>query len=469
MSSPSVGNPSVGLPPELPRRLRELDLTLAPERAAVVDPLELAAYLEADGLNDETLRERYGAGGLFRAAELLYLQRGTGRSLDRPPAPRPPELPWGLALRGPLYLLPGVAGLLLVTALVSGPVGGQVAGAELGSAGLGNSGLGNSGLGAGASAAFAAAATYGWGHGMLVAGVRYAEPLGVPGRALRLTLALAAGAGALLGGVLAWGFGGLGALGLGALVGGAVGLAGGAGSVLLALGRTAAFALSFAAPLVLGALVWAVPALGGRGLGLLALVAVPLGAALHATRAPGTLAAWPPLPALRRGGRPALFGWAAALACLALSLRLGGAALLPLVLSAGLLEAGVWHAQARLQHAARVRQGWAAVRRRGQLTLPAAALAYALVLYGLTLALLAVPALGVAPQAALALPPLGAALLLGTWLANHGREPVLGALWLGTAALLLWPGAPPALIAALTLLITLSLTFLALRDLRSYR
>ena len=454
MSSPSVGNPSVGLPPELPRRLRELDLTLAPERAAVVDPLELAAYLEADGLNDETLRERYGAGGLFRAAELLYLQRGTGRSLDRPPAPRPPELPWRLALRGPLYLLPGVAGLLLVTALVSGPVAGQMAGAELGT---------------GASAAFAAAATYGWGHGMLVAGVRYAEPLGVPGRALRLTLALAAGAGALLGGVLAWGFGGLGALGLGALVGGAVGLAGGAGSVLLALGRTAAFALSFAAPLVLGALVWAVPALGGRGLGLLALVAVPLGAALHATRAPGTLAAWPPLPALRRGGRPALFGWAAALACLALSLRLGGAALLPLVLSAGLLEAGVWHAQARLQHAARVRQGWAAVRRRGQLTLPAAALLYALVLYGLTLALLAVPALGVAPQAALALPPLGAALLLGTWLANHGREPVLGALWLGAAALLLWPGAPPAPIAALTLLITLSLTFLALRDLRSYR
>ncbi|MCD0163526.1 hypothetical protein IHN63_19735, partial [Deinococcus sp. 6YEL10] len=119
---------------DLPERLREIDLTLAPERERVVDLEEIAAYLESDGLGDEVLRDRYGTAGLFDAAGRLYRQRGTGRALHRPVRTSAPAFPWRTLLRGPLYLLPGLSGLLVARE-----------------------------MGSGAGAAFAFAAAFGWG------------------------------------------------------------------------------------------------------------------------------------------------------------------------------------------------------------------------------------------------------------------------------------------------------------------
>ncbi|WP_242902264.1 hypothetical protein [Actinomadura terrae] len=95
-----------------------------------VDPLEVTAGLEADGINDDGAR-RYGHGDVFALAEDLYDQ--TPR---RPPVPDADEAPWRAVpwrhlLRGVLFGLPGLcffaaepvlarsaAGVLLVLSLL---------------------------------------------------------------------------------------------------------------------------------------------------------------------------------------------------------------------------------------------------------------------------------------------------------------------------------------------------------------
>jgi hypothetical protein len=452
----------------LPDKLREVDLTLRPDRERAVDALEIAAYLEADGLNDESLRDRYGAGGLFAAAEWLYAQRGTGRALERPRREARPRFPWELAQRGPLYLLPGLCGLLIAQA--TPPVTGR---------------------------AFVFAAAFGWGYSLLIASVRYAEPLGTPGRALRLTLWVG-GACGLLGGALSallWPGSGLWTTSLlwGTAMGGAVALAGAAAGVMLALGERGQVAGAFAPALLLGGMLYVLPSTGLAVAALAALAVFPVLLALRATRDGGELPAR--FVTLRPGLGLAAYGWALAAAFAGLSLRLGGWTMLPLVLSAGLLEAGVWNAQQGLQYVARQQGSFTLLVRRGAARVLGTALVYGLGLLSLLALLSAVrwlaagwlgigtpaPAGAAGPgtlgdlpfsdlsrAALVTVSAFGAALLLSTWLANQRRERWLLAFWLGFCLLLTLGVSPPALslFAAFALL---PLTLFTLYDLRSYR
>lgn len=423
------------LPGELPERLREVDLKLAADRSNAVDAEELAAYLEADGLGDEVLRDRYGADGLFDAAEMLYRQKGTGGALDRLPVPTTPAFPWQMLLRGPMYLLPGLAGLLIAGA-----------------------------LGAEAKAAFVLAAAFGWGWTMTVAGVRYAEPFAVPGRALRGTLLVSAGAGLLGGAVVAAALGG--DVPTGALVGGAVALSSGAAGVLLSLGRLGQFAGAFASPLLAAGVVLALPSRPAALFGLALLAAVPTLTALNVTRPRGSLPAG--LSTLRPHLPHAAYGWAMAAAFVALSMRTGTWPLLPVILGAGLLEAGVWHVQERLQVAARTLRTLPDLRRVGLPTVLLGAAGYGVAL-GAALVVLALLPLPIHLQTTLLTVTLySAGLLLSSWLANQRRLAFLTAVWvLGAAALAL--GLPPPLFALLTLLALLFPTLHTLSDPRSYR
>ncbi len=423
------------LPGELPERLREVDLKLAADRANAVDAEELAAYLEADGLGDEVLRDRYGADGLFDAAERLYRQKGTGGALDRLPTPFTPAFPWRILLRGPMYLLPGLAGLLIAGA-----------------------------LGAGAKSAFVLAAAFGWGWTMAVAGVRYTEPFAVPGRALRSTLVVSAGAGLLAGALTVAVVGG--DMLTGALVGGAVALSSGAAGVLLSLGQLGQFAGAFASPLLAAGIVVAQPSRLAALFALALLAAVPTFTALNATRSPGSLKA--SLVGLRPHLPNAAYGWAMAAAFVALSVQLGTWPLLPVILGAGLLEAGVWHAQERLQIAARTLRTLPELRRVGLPTVLLGAAGYGAAM-GAVLALLSLLPMPInLPATVVTVALYGAGLLLSSWLANQHRLAFLTAVWtLGAAALVL--GLPPPMFALLSLLALLFPTLHTLSDPRSYR
>lgn len=425
---------------QMPDRLREVDLKLAPERAQVVDSLEIAAYLEADGFNDEGLRDRYDAGGLFHAAELLYAQRGTGRALSRVVSQPAPAFPWHLLQRGPLYLLPGVVGLLITGV-----------------------------LGSGAALGFAFAAAFGWGYSMLIAAIRYAEPFGVPGRALRAALVVGVVASALGGGLTALLLAGPAQAAYGLLVGTVLGLACGASGILLALNRSTLFGGAMALPLLLAGMVYVLPSQPLALIGLGALALFPLLAVLNATRSPGELPVrW---ATFQRGLPLAAYGWALAAAFVAMTAKLGGWALLPVIVSAGVLEAGVWHAQERLQHASRAARDLNQLARRGLSVVPGVALGYGLLLLLGTFLLLQWPLLaGAIPaEALIAVPVLGTAFLFSAWLANQRREwPLLG-VWL-LVALLLWAGLLPLwLTCTLLLALLLPLLYTTLHDPRSYR
>ncbi|WP_226342463.1 hypothetical protein [Deinococcus sp. AJ005] len=430
----STARTRLQLPGELPERLREVDLKLAAERASAVDAEELAAYLEADGLGDEILKDRYGADGLFDAAEMLYRQKGTGRALDHVPAPATPAFPWHMLPRGPLYLLPGLAGLLIAGA-----------------------------LGKAAESAFILAAAFGWGWTMTVAGVRYAEPFAVPGRALRTTLLVSAGAGLLGGAAIAAALGG--DVLIGALVGGAVALSSGAAGVLLSLGQLGQFAGAFASPLLAAGIVMSLPSRGAALFALGLLAAVPTFTALNVTRPRGSLSA--SLSTLRPHLPHAVYGWAMAAAFVALSLRIGTWPLLPVILGAGLLEAGVWHAQERLQVAARTLRTLPALRRVGLPTVLLSAAGYGLALGAGVLLLSWLRPLNL-NLSLLTVALYSAALLLSSWLANQRRLGFLTVVWaLGAAALVL--GLPPPAFALFTLLALLFPTLHTLSDPRSYR
>ena len=115
--------------------LTELAERFGPLCANAVDPLEIAAGLEMDGLSDQSTRVRYGFPDVFALAEELF--RLTER---RPDEPKPTANPWGTtigkhALHGLLFALPalcypvasslmvdrGALLLLVVSMLVSWP------------------------------------------------------------------------------------------------------------------------------------------------------------------------------------------------------------------------------------------------------------------------------------------------------------------------------------------------------------
>ncbi|WP_309571071.1 hypothetical protein [Deinococcus sp.] len=438
----------------LPDRLREVDLNLAADRARVVDVEEIAAYLEADGLSDEALRTRYGTAGLFDAAEQLYRQRGTGRALNRRTHVPVPVFPWKRVLRGPLYLLPGLAGLLLART-----------------------------LGPGATDAFVFAAMFGWGWTTILASLRYADPLAVPGRAMRLALAVGAVVGtvggalsaALLPGLPEGGWSAVPpeTLGLGAVVGGAVALAAGAAGVLLSLHRTFRYLGAFASPLLAAGVVFVSPSTKAALIALALLALMPLLSALNATRPAGTFpATW---ATLRAHLPQAVTGWMQALVFVLLTTRLGAWTLLPLVLGTGLLEGAVWHVQERLQRLARLSGNLGRLRRAGSPTVLLAAVAFGLVLAGIAYILPRLPlSIPARPDAWVFVGVYGAAMLLTAWLANHRRPGVLSACWALGAVLLLTllsTASLPALTTVMAVLcaVLAALVLHAAHDPRSYR
>ncbi len=426
--------------PVLSGRLLEIDRHLAREREHILDVEELAAYMEADGVGDDILKNTRGHAGLFSAAELLYRQEGTGRAANRVAWTVAPNFPWQMLLRGPLYLPSGVAGLLIAQQ-----------------------------LGMGAAAAFIFASAFGWGWTMAVAGVRYSEPFAVPGRALRMTLLIGGVVGVLGGALCAGTLIGADTALVGALMGGAVSLAIAASGILLSLGRIVPLIASYAAPVLaaLLLLVWPSVAVTAAALALLALV--PAGVALHATRPVGLLPArW---STVRPHLHHAIYGWSMATAFVVLTFRLGAWTLLPIVLSAGLLEAGVWHAQDWLKTATRGSRDLRALRRTGlwAVLLCTGGYGVALAVWTALAGALPLPE-SIRPQAgALYLVPLfGAGLLLSAWLSNQRLTRPLAGIWTLCAAGL-FLNLSLAIVAAALLLILMLPTVQALSDPRSYR
>lgn len=93
---------------DIPPRLRELAHRFESLCANAVDPLEVAAGLEADGLSDQAVQARYGCPDVFALAEELF------RLVPRAPAePAPQPEVWAAnpklhLLRGVLFALPGL-------------------------------------------------------------------------------------------------------------------------------------------------------------------------------------------------------------------------------------------------------------------------------------------------------------------------------------------------------------------------
>ncbi|MGW0518460.1 hypothetical protein [Crossiella sp. NPDC003009] len=93
---------------DIPPRLRELAHRFESLCANAVDPLEVAAGLEADGLSDQAVKARYGCPDVFSLAEELF------RLVPRAPAePAPQPEVWAAnpklhLLRGVLFALPGL-------------------------------------------------------------------------------------------------------------------------------------------------------------------------------------------------------------------------------------------------------------------------------------------------------------------------------------------------------------------------
>lgn len=91
--------------------------TLGPICDSAVDPLEVAAALEFEGVNDAVARERYGFATVFALAAEAF-----GRTPRRPAEPEPPADPWrsqrfnpmlhGLLYGLPSLFFPATAGLL---------------------------------------------------------------------------------------------------------------------------------------------------------------------------------------------------------------------------------------------------------------------------------------------------------------------------------------------------------------------
>ncbi len=88
--------------------LVELAERFAPLCANAVDPFEIAAGLEMDGLSDQSTRVRYGFPDIFALAEELYRQ-----TKRQPEEPKPAPNPWGTTigkhvLHGLLFALPAL-------------------------------------------------------------------------------------------------------------------------------------------------------------------------------------------------------------------------------------------------------------------------------------------------------------------------------------------------------------------------
>jgi hypothetical protein len=397
-------NPPPG--PSLARLGRELHQVCA----HATQPEEIAAALEAGGLNDDIARERYGLNDVFACAEALFSHlpyREPARA-----APHLPRLAWALAPRGALYALPGAA--LAVAGTLLAPL-------------------------AGAQTALLVAVVFGWGWGQGLASLGYrksGEPLRhfLRGGALLsgpVAAAVSAGAALLTGQPV----------GPAALVGAVAGTAFAGFAALLILNRPLLAALVYVPSLgcVLLAAWGGVVSPAAAWLALACAALLPLLVLAERTPLPQGLQLpaprWPvPLAHAAAGWSCGLF--VTVVFGAALWDRLGAAALLPVIVSVGAMEVLSLRVQGRLralarQHGDLGRLAWSGLR----------ALGLALALYLLVLGILLGLYLGLtqpggwgslptALPAALPLLVYGAALLLGTVVSNVGPPWVNGAAWL---------------------------------------
>lgn len=416
--------------------------------AHATQPEEIAAALEAHGLNDDIARERYGLRDVFACAEALFLHLPYRHPAPR--TPRPAGLAWGLAPRGALYALPGAA------LAVAGPLLPWE----------------------GAGTALIVSVVFSWGWGQGLASLGYRKSGGPQRRVLRWGVALACPVGAAVGAGAALVTGQ--APGAAALVGGAAGTAFAGFAALLILNRPLLAALAYLPSLagVLG-VAWGAPIGPAAAWSALACAAL-LPLLTLADRRPGPIGLQLPAPRWPVPLAHAAAGWSCGLFVTvvfgaALWDRLGAASLLPVIVSVGVMEVLSLMVQSRLRALARLhgdlwRLAWAGLRVLGRaLALYLGVLAALLALYlGLTQ-----PggwgALGAASGAALPLLVYGAALLLGTLVSQAGQPGVTAGAWLlGTLAFLAAPTLLPvgtadlgggALLGALVALAMLALGF----------
>lgn len=309
--------------------LDELAERLADACGAAVHPDEIAAVLESDGLTQEQITGRYGRRDLFAVAEELYA-RVPRRFPDPPPPPDPWRTsPWGCALRGAVFALPGLA-YVLGAGLLAGGTGGE-------------SGTGGA-IGTGATAGLAASALIAWAWNQGLAHRAYVRLAGGGRHAAAHSLLAGAPAGALgaaAAGLLLPGPGTMAAFAAGQ----ALYLA--AGTVLLVLGRERDLLLALT-PTAAGAasmLGWHPGPVAVIGLLLVTVAAAVLLAAREIVRSLRTAASESAGSTAGPGDRPplaasvpyGLFGLAAGALTL-MAAAADGPAVVTLTLSMGLAE-----------------------------------------------------------------------------------------------------------------------------------
>ncbi len=399
---------------------------------AATQPEEIAAALEAHGLNDDLARQQYGLPNVFACAEALFTHLPYRAPLQ---TTRPPTRPvWEVAPKGLLYALPGAA-LALAGPLVSPYPGAQTA--------------------------LFLAVVFGWGWGQGLASIGYRKT-GAPQLhflrwATLFTLPVAALVG-LLGALVA---------GQPLLTGGVVGALAGtsfaAFAALLILGRVTLAALAYLPSLAALMVAFLRPDLSLSGQGATGLwVAVGCAALLPMLALlggrPPVAGLQLPLPAWHLVLAHAASGWTCALfvttAFNAPTWRLlGPGAIVPVIVSVGAMEVLSLRFYGRLYPMARrysdlPRLAWSALRLLGgTLGLYLLALAALLGLYLGVTGLLAPAALAgfgadraVTAQIVSALMLYGAALLVGTVVSNVGQPWITSAAWLlGTLIFVLAP------------------------------
>lgn len=368
---------------------------------------EIAAALEANGMNDDIARERYGLADVFACAEALFSHLPYRDPV--PAAPRRTGTAWALAPRGVLYALPGAALTVAGALLAAAP---------------------------GAQTALLVSVVFGWGWGQGLACLGYRKS-GAPLRRFlgRATLCSAPVSAAVSAGVaLATGE----PPGTAALVGAVAGVAFAAFAALLILGRLLLAGLVYLPSLVC-LLVGGGGSPAGAWLALACAALLPLLVFAERTPPAGGLQLPPPPWAVPLAH--AASGWSCALFVTlvfgaALWERLGAAALLPVIVSVGAMEVLSLTFHARLRALARHHGDLGRLARTAL-----GVLLLVLALYLLVLAALLGLYLGLTqpggwrglPAASLLALPLllyGGALLLGTVVSNAGQPWVTCGAWL---------------------------------------
>ncbi len=391
---------------------------------SATQPEEIAAALEAHGLNDDLARQQYGLPNVFACAEAIYAHLPF--QAFTPAALIAPQPVWSLLPRGLLYALPGASLAAAAPLLAPYP---------------------------GTQTALFASVIFGWGWGQGLASIGYRKT-GLPLRQfLRQALLVTLPVSALVGGTCA--FVTHQPLAPSALVGALGGAAFAAFAALLILRHLLLAALVYVPSLVL-LLLPDVPPLA-RMVALSCATLLPLVAL--ADQSPMVSGLQLPTPRWTVTGMHALSGWTCALFVVtvfgaATWSLLGSGAMVPVILSIGAMEVLFLAFYTRLRllakrHTRLGRLAWHALKVLA-LALALYLLVLAVMLAGYALFMAAITSSSVPlgmhtdPRASLlmatALLVFGGNLLLATVLSNIGRPGLTSSAWvLGSLIYLLTP------------------------------